>query len=141
LPTKSASAAASFDRLELLEADQAAGDRDERLVDVSPALIAEPKPPVLMEPGERALNDPALATEARAVRASLSGDDGFDVMRAKPRFCGPGLIAAVAEQRGGSPFGTTTLSANRRDRLDQREQLGDVVAVGGSQQACQRNPA
>ena len=50
--------------LELFEADQAAGDREEGFVDVGSSFVADAEPPVLVEPGDRALDDPALLAEA-----------------------------------------------------------------------------
>src|SRR6266536_2892391 len=47
-------------RLEEFEADQAAADREEGLVDVVAAFVADPQPSVLVQPGDRALDDPAL---------------------------------------------------------------------------------
>ncbi len=51
----------------MLEADQAAGDHDERLVDVVAALPPDPQASVLMQPGDRPLDHPALASQAGAV--------------------------------------------------------------------------
>jgi hypothetical protein len=52
---------------EELEADQAAADREEGFVDVVAALGADAQPPVLVQPGDRALDYPPLCPEPRAV--------------------------------------------------------------------------
>jgi len=71
---------------ECSEADQAARDRNERFVDVGAAFVAEPESSVLVEPGERALHNPALPAEPGAVSASLLGDHRFDLACAQPRL-------------------------------------------------------
>ncbi len=110
-------------------------------MDVGAAFVAEPESSVLVEPGERALHNPALSAEPGAVHASLLRDHRFDLVCAQPRLGCLRLVAAVAEQRGGSPFRAAALAAHRRDRLDEREQLGDVVAVRGRGEAGERDPA
>ena len=50
--------------VELFEADEAAGDREEGFVDVGASLVADAEAAVLVEPGDRALDDPALLAEA-----------------------------------------------------------------------------
>jgi len=62
--------------LELLEANQAAGYVQEGFVDVGATLVADAQPPILVQPGNRALDHPALATEPGAVWALWPGDLG-----------------------------------------------------------------
>jgi hypothetical protein len=50
--------------LELFEADQAARDREEGFVDVGATLVADAEAAVLVEPGDRAFDDPTLSAEA-----------------------------------------------------------------------------
>jgi hypothetical protein len=69
--------------LKELEADQAAADRQERLVDVGASFVADAKSPVLVQPGNRALDDPALLAEPGAVRALRPGDPRLDVTAAQ----------------------------------------------------------
>jgi hypothetical protein len=60
--------------LELPEANQAAGDVEERLVNVGAALVADTEAPVLVQPGDRTLDDPAFSAEAGAARALWPSD-------------------------------------------------------------------
>ena len=62
-----------------LEADEAAADREERFVDVVAAFVADAQAAVLVQPGDRALDDPALAAEPGAVTALGPGDLRLDV--------------------------------------------------------------
>jgi hypothetical protein len=63
---------------EEFEADEAAGDLEEGLVDVGAAFVADAEAAVLMEPADRALDDPSLFAQAGAVRCPLPGDLGGD---------------------------------------------------------------
>jgi hypothetical protein len=109
--------------LECFEADQAAGDRDEGFVDVGASFVAEAEPAVLVEPGEGALDDPALTAEAGAVSGALMGDHRCDLAGPQPRFGGVGVVAAVAEQRARTASWSAGLAADGRDCFDQGEQL------------------
>ena len=112
------------------EADEAAGDRDESFVDVGSSFVAEAQPAVLVEPGEGAFDDPALAADPGAVWGALVRDHRFDSPLSQPGLGGVGVVAAVAEQRAGPPARPAGLAAHGRDRLDEGEQLGDIGAVG-----------
>jgi hypothetical protein len=50
----------------LPEADQAASDVEERFVNVGAALVADTEAPVLMQPGDRTLDDPNVLCRARS---------------------------------------------------------------------------
>ena len=50
------------------------------------------------------------------------------------------VIAAVGEQLIGALAGATGLAPDRAEAIDEREQLGDVVAVAGGQGGRQRDP-
>jgi hypothetical protein len=55
--------------VEQVEADEAAADREEGFMDVVAALAADAQPPVLVEPGDRALDYPAFRPKAGSVPA------------------------------------------------------------------------
>jgi hypothetical protein len=109
-------------------------------VDFVAAVVADEQPLVVVQPGKRALDDPANATEAGAVGGLAAGDLGADAASAK---LAPVLVVVVATV-GGDPVGPSTraadLAADRRDALDQREQLGDVVAVAAGDGPGERDP-
>ena len=94
----------------------------------------------MVEPGEGALDDPADATEAGAVFALATGDLGFDPSGAE--F--PPVLVMVVAAVGGDPVGSTAGSADfaayRWDAFDERDQLGDVVAVAASDGPGKRDP-
>jgi hypothetical protein len=83
-----------------------------------------------VHPGEGALDDPAARAKPGAVSAAAAGDDRLD---------------ARAHSSGGTlswsfPRSATGLAAHRAHAVDERQQLGDVVAVAASQRDRQRDP-
>ena len=90
--------------MECAEADEAAGDGDEGFVDVGASFVADAESSVLVEPGDGALDDPALAAEAGAARGAPGRDERGDA--ALEQLCVGGFVfvAAVAEQ-GFGPAG------------------------------------
>ena len=94
-----------------------------------------------MQPGDRALDDPALFAEAGAVRGALLGDQ-------RPYLSAPeivarcfALVAAVADDAGWPASWPAAFAAHGRDRLDERDQVEAVVAVGGGEQEGERDAA
>jgi hypothetical protein len=110
-------------------------------VDVGATVVAHQQPAELMEPGEAALHDPALGAEAGTVRAAPSADHRRDAAGAQPSAVGVVVVAAVGEQAAGLLERVPHAAAQRRHRVQQREQLGDVVTVAAGQQAGERDAA
>ena len=116
-------------------ADEAAGEGEEGLVDVCAAFVADPEASVLVEPGEGAFDHPALLAETGPVLGVAFGDDWSDAAGAKRPSVWLGVVAAVGEEGVWSAAGSPAFAADGRDRLDEREELGDVRTVGGGEQA------
>ena len=73
---------------------------------VGVALPADAEPSELVQPGEAALHDPALATEPRTVFFAASGDQGLDAPAPKLASVLVVVIAPIGEQPiGASPTG------------------------------------
>jgi hypothetical protein len=123
---------------EEIEADQAAPDREERFVDVVAALVADPQPSVLVQPGDRALDDPSRCAEAGAVPALGPGDLRLNVTPAQFAAALAGVVGTVAVQAARPAPRSSSASAHRRDRVDERDQLGDVVAVAAGERDGKR---
>jgi hypothetical protein len=51
------------------------------------------------------------------------------------------VVAAVGDEAVGAPSGPTDAAAYRRYPVEQREQLGDVVAVAARERPGRRQPA
>jgi hypothetical protein len=109
-------------------------------VDLVAAVVADEQPLEVMEPGEGAFDDPADAAEPGAVLGLATRDLRSD---AAPAELVPVLVVVVAAV-GGDAVGTTPrpahLAAHRRHALDQRDQLGDVVAVAARNRPGEREP-
>ena len=72
---------------------------------------------------------------------SPPGDHGFDAADPQLATVLVVVIAPVGEQLIGAPARTAYLAGDRHDAIDQRQKLGDVVAVAPGQGDCQRQPA
>ena len=93
-----------------------------------------------MEPGQGAFDDPARASQAAAMGTAafrqLAGDP------ATLEFVAMGLrvIPAVALHEARLPQGPTRAAAQRRNAVDQWQQLGHVVPVRRREARDDRNP-
>ena len=91
--------------------------------------------------GEGAFDDPALASEAGAVRDAASGDHGFDAAGPEQAAVLVEVIAAIGQDKVGFLTRSADLAGDRagRERVEQRDQLGDVVAVAAGQRDGERD--
>ena len=109
-------------------------------MDVVATVVADKQPFELMEPGEGALDDPALTAERGAVSGLTPGDLRCDPADSDEAAVLVVVVAAVGCDSVGPAAGTADLAAHRRDTLEQRDQLGHVVAVTARDRPGQRNP-
>ena len=112
-------------------ADEDAAEGQEGFVDVQATFVTDPQPSELVQPTDRAFDDPTDLAQMAAVVAVSACDacGGADVLE---RFAvevavvgavGVEFIEAVARGAG--------FALDRRDVVDQVQQLCDVVVVGG----------
>ena len=112
-------------------ADEDAAEGQEGFVDVQATLITDPQASEPVQPTDRAFDDPTDLAQAAAVVAVSSWDagGGADVLErlavevAVVGAVGVEFIEAVARGAG--------FALDRRDVVDQVQQLRGVVAVGG----------
>jgi hypothetical protein len=109
-------------------------------VDFVASVVADEQPLELVEPGEGALDDPAVATKPRPMLGLAACDLGFDPAAAELAPVLVVVVAAVGGDALGSPPGPADLAAHRRDPLEERDQLGDVVAVAARERPGERDP-
>ncbi len=102
-------------------------------MDVVAAFVADSEAAVLVQPGDRAFNDPALLAEPGAVRCLGSGDPRLDAASAELAPSLARVVGAVAVEPFRSATGTAAAAAHGRDRIDERDHLRDVVAVAAGQ--------
>jgi hypothetical protein len=108
-------------------------------VDVGSAFVADEQSFEVVEPGEGALDDPAVVSEARAVLGLAARDHGLDPARADEAAVLVVVVAAVGAQGIRSTARSATAATHCRDRVEQRDQLGDVVAVAARDREGERS--
>ena len=94
-----------------------------------------------MQPSEGALDDPADASEAGAVLGPAAGNDRFDASRADEAPVGVVVVATVGDDCIGAKARPADYAAHARHLVEQRDQLGHVVAVAARERPGQRQPA
>ena len=98
-------------------------------MDVGAAVVADVESFHPVEPGEGAFDDPAVSAQAGTVRCLAASDDRFDPASSEFVAVAVGVVGAVGEQRVRSAAGTAWQAGNCRYSIDERQQLGHVVAV------------
>jgi hypothetical protein len=96
-------------------------------VHAGPTFVAHGQPTESMEPGHGAFDDPPRASETTAMVGAALGELGANAPAVEQVAMRLRVIGAVALNQSGlahRPPGTAT---QRRERVDQREQFGDVV--------------
>jgi hypothetical protein len=110
-------------------------------VDVVAAVGADEQSVAVVEPGEGALNDPAVAAEPGAVLRLAASDDRLDAALADEAAVLVVVVATVGEQRPRSAPWAADAAADGRDAVEQFEQLRDVVAVTAGERPGKRRAA
>ena len=85
------------------------------VVDLGAAFVADEQPFELVQPGEGALDDPAVAAESGAVLGLAARDQRFDAALADEAAVFVVVVAAVGDHRVGSPAGPADAPRDRRD--------------------------
>ena len=98
-------------------------------MDVGAAFVADGEPAEPVQPGEGALNDPAGRAQATAVRGPSAGEDGPDAAGPQAVTMRLGVVAAVALERVRGAARAPATTAHRRQGIDHRVQVRDVVDV------------
>jgi hypothetical protein len=123
-------------------AEDCAGEREERGVDLGVAFVAGPQAAEVVQVREAAFDDPALGAEPRAVLGAASGDDGLDTTGPEQSAVLVVVIAAVSEEAVGLAAWAAGFAGNRSgmQQLEQRDQLRDIVAIAASEGDDERDP-
>jgi hypothetical protein len=93
-----------------------------------------------MEPGQRAFDDPAGPAQATAVGRPSLRKLRRDAAGLELVAMGLGIVAAVALDEVRLCGGAPRTAAQCRKRVDQGQELRDVVAIRGGQERDERNP-
>ena len=103
-------------------------------------VVADEQSLVAVQPGEGALDDPADAAESGAVLGLTASDLRLDVAGAEFAPVLVVVVAAVGDDPVGASAWSADLAAHRRDALNKRHELGDVVAVAAGDRPGERDP-
>ncbi|GHA75063.1 hypothetical protein GCM10010345_91710 [Streptomyces canarius] len=82
-----------------------------------------------MEPGKGPLDQPPVDAEAGVVPGAAPCDGGHDAAGADLLAVAVVFVAAVCVERHRFAAGPADPAADGRDGIQQRQELGDVVAV------------
>lgn len=107
-------------------------------MNVGAALETNTEAAEVMQPGMCAFNDPAIFAQAAAMFGMALGDHRFDTAIAQRSSMSLGVVTAIGVDNARPLQRVAAQSANRRNRVDQRQQLRDVVDVRPSQDRCKR---
>jgi hypothetical protein len=102
-------------------------------VNVGATLKANAKTTKVVEPCVSTLDHPAKFAETTAVLGPALCDHRLNAAFAKFPAMWLRVVAAIGVNDFGLPKRPATYTANRRNGIDERQQLGDVVAVRAAQ--------
>ena len=110
-------------------------------MELGPSLEANEQSSELVQPGEGALDDPQVATEAGSMRSLTTGDLWSDAAPPELAAMALGVIATIGEELRGPLSGPTHLPCHGWDRIEQGKKLADVVSVSardgdGKRESC-----
>lgn len=110
-------------------------------MDLGGALVADPQPAEVVQVGEAALDDPALLAQTGAVFDAAPRDGRLDPASPEQPAVFVVVIAAVGEQNIGLLARPAALAGDRPavQVVEQRDQLGDVVAIAAGQRDGERD--
>jgi hypothetical protein len=109
-------------------------------VDFVAAVVADEQSLELVQPGEGALDDPAVAAKPGAVLGLATGDLGSDAAAAELAAMAVVVVRAVGAETFRSPTRPAGLAAHRRHTVEQRDQLRAVVTVAAADCPGKRDP-
>jgi len=107
-------------------------------VEIGASLVAGAEPFELVQPGEGALDHPAHLAQSGTVGDATSGDQGLDAALVQQAAVLVEVVAPVGIQTPGPAAGTSPQSLDWRDRVEQGQELGDVMPVAASESDGQR---
>jgi hypothetical protein len=102
-------------------------------------FVAHLQAPKLVQPGDRALDDPARLAQAAAMGGAPLGQDRRNAQSEKRAAVGGGVVGAVALDPLGALAGAPASARKRRDRYDQWNELGYIMGIGRRERRRERD--
>jgi hypothetical protein len=118
--------------------DQAASQLEERFVDVGSAFPADAKSSEAVQPGEGAFNYASVGAQSAAVPGTAAGNGRHDAADADLIAVAVVVVATVDEEGVGLAAGVPDAASDRRGRVQQGHELGDVIAVAAGEDDRER---
>ena len=109
-------------------------------MDVGAAVVADEQPFELVQPGEGAFDHPAVSADTGSVRRVATRDLGSDPTLAELAPLWLEVVATIGSDSLRSLSRPADFAAHRRHAIDERDQLGDVVAVATRERPRERDP-
>jgi hypothetical protein len=110
-------------------ADESGGERVESFEDVGALLVADCQAAEAAEPGQGALDNPAMASHTLAALDAASGDPIADAALAQVAMAARDIIGFVSIELVGSPTRPSPTLADGRHGIDQLVEEAAVVNV------------
>ena len=110
-------------------------------MDLGSAVVAHEQALEVMQPGEGALDDPAHAPEPGAVLGLAASDHRLHALLADEPAVLVVVVAAVGDERIRAEARPADDAAHGWHFVEQRDQLGDVVAIAAGERPGERDPA
>lgn len=120
-------------------ADEGAAEFQERFVNVSSTIEANTKTAEVVEPRVSPFNHPAEFAQTVAMFSATLRNHRLDAALAQSLTMRVGIVATIRIDDLGLLKGPTAYAANRRNGIDERQQLGDVVSVRAGQDRADGN--
>lgn len=114
-------------------ADERTIEFKECLVDVGSTLKENSKTAKIVQPYVSTLDHPAELADSAAVFRAAPGNHVFDTACTKPLTMRLRVIATICVDDFGLAKRSAAYAAKWRDRVDERQQLGNVVAIRATQ--------
>lgn len=102
-------------------------------MNVGTSLEARAETTEIVEPGVRTFDHPAILTEPATVFGPALRDHGLDATLTQRTSVSFGIVATIGVDDAGLLKWSTTNTANRRNCINERQQLRDVVDVRAGQ--------
>ena len=124
--------------LDMAPGDESAAELQEGLVDVGAALITDTQTAHAVQPGESALDNPAVSAQALAGFDAPAGNAGANTATLQILAQVGEIVALVGMHLLGSPARMTRQSPHQRDGFEYRDEALGVVPVGAREHYRER---
>lgn len=102
-------------------------------------FVAHLQAPELVQPRERAFDDPARLAQSAAMRGTPLRQNRRNAQSALRAAMGAGVVGTVALDTIGALSGAPAAARKRRDRSDERNELGYIMGIGRRERRRERD--